>query len=150
MLLTTVILDNLNNIAGCYIALSKAEDLQLSPINHWREPPEITLLNDAIEALYQEVAKEDYLLQFFAVRFDLRGFICPEYNQKIADILFQSVIDEARKNTSPALAMMTWVLHKAAMKFYQRYGAEVVQRMDLHHTIFNDDLLLLKIPLFLT
>ena len=138
----------MDNIAGCYVALTKKDDAKIIQDNDWRrDDPDLHTACNSIMNLHNSIPDNDYVLHHYAVRFDLHGIIYPKYAKKISDLLFENALVSGRKSKSDALSFLVWESHVPAVKLYTRYGAKIVQRIDLSKNIFSDQLLLMRILL---
>ena len=145
---TKVIFDDLNNIAGFYVASTKASDSKrkLDP-SAIRDDLNVHKAISAIYSLNNMIHDDDYILSYFAVRFDLHGLIYKNHTKKISELLFDNLLLEAKQSSSSSLNIITWASHVAAVKLYQRFNGNVVETIDLNDSIFRDKLLLIKIKL---
>lgn len=143
---TKVIMDDLNNIAGFYVASTKAQDCKkdMDP-NNIRDDQNVYAAIQSIYTLYNMIAEDDYILSYFAVRFDLQGLVFSKYAKKISELLFEEIILDAHQSKSNSLKIITWASHASAVKLYQRFNGELVETIDLSHSIFADKLLLINI-----
>ena len=145
---TTMVLDENNNVAGFYAALTKENDLQVVKDMDWnRDDPNVQLLFDAENLLLDYIADTDYFLYIFAVRPDLHGVVHRDHNKKISHWLFEELLQCGHAKNSKFLAIMAWESHAAAVKLYARYNGTIVQSVDLSNSVFSDKLLLFKIPI---
>jgi hypothetical protein len=142
---TKIIIDDLDNITGNFVAFTNEQNLEIDlPVNWEREDVSIKLFNEAAKQLNKDIAKTNYILQHFAVRFDLQGIIHPKYSRKISDLMFENVLENAKEKNCDSIALIVWAKNSPAIKFYTSYGCKVINSIDLRQSIFTDELLLMK------
>lgn len=142
---TQLVLDSKGNIAGAMIAGFKLVNHNV--MNLWRDDPQIKYLLVGINELEQLISPHDYVLHYFAVRYDLQGVEFLDHSQKLADLLFTHLLAEAKDSGAKHLALICWKSHHAAVKFYQRYNAKIIKTIDLSASVFHDKIYLMKINL---
>jgi len=141
-------LDELNNVVGFYVAITKECDCKIIKDINWnRADPNVKLLFNAENNLMDCITDDDYFLCFFAIRSDLHGVLHPTYQKKMSHLLLEESLYEGYQAKATSLAILTWESHVSAIKLYARFGGKIVKSEDLRGSIFEDRLLLMKIPI---
>lgn len=144
---TKFVLDDLGNMAGCYVALSKSQDAQISCSPNWRDGDSaIDGLIDGLDNYFGGLHDDCHLLHAFAVRFDLQGMIYPAFGQKTSDLLFNQLLFDVRQANGQELFFSVWESNILAVRYYRHRGALTISKVDLSQTNLKDSLLLMKLP----
>lgn len=146
---TNMILDDLNNVAGVYVGLTKQEEVDHITFGYdWlRDDLDLQMMINAIDNVYHSIPNDHYMLHQFAVRFDLQGINHPQFSRKISDLLFENLLFAVRESKTDSLSLMVWESHVPAVKVYTRYGAKIVRKINISNKVVSDCLLLMNITL---
>ncbi len=132
-----VMLDQQNNVAGFYLALTQTETKELfaNMPNHYEKTPDNSYFAENLYRLYvEETTAFDLIVHYRAIQRHLQG-------NGLFKLLTQDLIALAKAKKCTRLFSAIWSTKHKSLEIFKYYGAQERGILDFSHIHFNDYLI---------